>query len=49
MRKVGKNWASAKKQAQVIVNYRDRNLKGNFKSLDDIEKCFVISAENSMK
>nr|MBP8060497.1 hypothetical protein [Cloacibacterium sp.] len=37
--------------ALVIVNYRDRNLKGNFKSLDDIEKCFVISAEkfNEMK
>ena len=33
------------KQAQVIINYRDRNLKGSFKSLDDIERCFVISAE----
>ena len=41
----------SEKQALVIVNYRDRNLKGNFKSLDDIEKCFVISAEkfNEMK
>ncbi len=35
----------SEKQAQVIINYRDRNLKGNFKSLEDIQKCFVISAE----
>ncbi|EJL75288.1 hypothetical protein PMI13_00547 [Chryseobacterium populi] len=32
-------------QAKVIVNYRDRNLKGSFRSLSDLEKCFVISAE----
>lgn len=35
----------SEKQAQVIVNYRDRNLKGSFKSLEDIQKCFVISEE----
>ena len=35
----------SEKQAQVIVNYRDKSLKGSFKSLEDIEKCFVISAE----
>lgn len=35
----------SEKQAHVIVNYRDKNLKGSFKSLEDIEKCFVISAE----
>ena len=35
----------SEKQAQVIVNYRDKNLKGSFKSMEDIEKCFVISAE----
>ncbi|MGZ5264610.1 MAG: hypothetical protein ACXWBY_04645 [Kaistella sp.] len=35
----------SEKQAQVIINYRDRNLKGSFKSLDDIERCFVISEE----
>lgn len=35
----------SEKQAQVIINYRDRNLKGSFKSLDDISRCFVISAE----
>ena len=32
-------------QAKVIINYRDRNLKGSFKSLEDVQKCFVISAE----
>lgn len=35
----------SQKQAQVIINYRDRNLKGSFKSLEDIQKCFVISPE----
>ena len=33
------------KQAQTIVNYRDRNLKGSFKNVEDIQKCFVISPE----
>lgn len=33
------------RQAQVIINYRDRNLKGSFKNLEDIERCFVISPE----
>lgn len=33
------------KQANTIVNYRDRNLHGSFKNLEDIQKCFVISAE----
>lgn len=40
-----KNLGFSEKQAQVIVNYRDKNLKGSFKSLEDIQKCFVISAE----
>lgn len=35
----------SEKQANVIANYRDRNLKGAFKSLEDIQKCFVISEE----
>lgn len=39
------NLGFSEKQAQVIVNYRDRNLKGSFKSLEDIQKCFVISAD----
>lgn len=33
------------KQAQIIINYRDKNLKGQFKSLEDIASCFVISSE----
>ena len=33
------------KQANVIVNYRDKNLKGSFRNIEDIEKCFVISPE----
>lgn len=39
------------KQAQTIVNYRDRNLRGSFKTLEDIKACFVISEEkyNEMK
>ncbi|MCP1301742.1 helix-hairpin-helix domain-containing protein [Chryseobacterium sp. S0630] len=35
----------SEKQAAAIINYRDRNLRGSFKSLDDLQKCFVISAE----
>ncbi|WP_341483000.1 helix-hairpin-helix domain-containing protein [Chryseobacterium pyrolae] len=35
----------SEKQANTIVNYRDRNLRGSFKSLEDIKKCFVISPE----
>lgn len=35
----------SEKQAQVIVNYRERQLKGSFKSLEDIKRCFVISPE----
>jgi DNA uptake protein ComE-like DNA-binding protein len=35
----------SEKQAQVIVNYRERNLRGQFRNLDDIKSCFVISEE----
>lgn len=35
----------SEKQAVVIVNYRDKNLKGSFRSIDDIKKCFVISED----
>lgn len=35
----------SEKQANTIINYRDRNLRGSFKSLEDIKKCFVISPE----
>jgi DNA uptake protein ComE-like DNA-binding protein len=39
----------SEKQANVIVNYRDKNLKGSFRSLEDIQNCFVISEENLEK
>lgn len=35
----------SEKQAHTIINYRDRNLRGSFKNLDDLQKCFVISPE----
>ncbi|MGH1516137.1 hypothetical protein [Chryseobacterium sp. JK1] len=35
----------SEKQANTIINYRDRNLKGSFKNLEELEKCFVISSE----
>lgn len=35
----------SEKQANTIVNYRERNLKGSFKSPEDLQKCFVISSE----
>ncbi|TZF95120.1 helix-hairpin-helix domain-containing protein [Chryseobacterium panacisoli] len=35
----------SEKQAVTIINYKDRNLRGSFKSLEDLQKCFVISAE----
>jgi DNA uptake protein ComE-like DNA-binding protein len=33
------------KQTTSILNYRDKILKGSFKNLEDIKKCFVISEE----
>lgn len=35
----------SEKQAQVILNYKERNLKGKFRNLEQIEQCFVISSE----
>jgi len=35
----------SEKQVQSIINYRDRILKGSFKSPEDLQKCFMISAE----
>lgn len=35
----------SEKQAMIIVNYRDRNLRGSFKSPEELQKCFVISTE----
>jgi DNA uptake protein ComE-like DNA-binding protein len=40
-----KAFGFSEKQATTIVNYRDKNLQGSFKSLEDLQKCFVISAE----
>lgn len=40
-----KSLGFSERQAQVILNYRDRNLKGSFKNLEDIARCFVISPE----
>jgi DNA uptake protein ComE-like DNA-binding protein len=40
-----KAFGFSEKQAQTIINYRDRILKGSFKSVEDLQKCFVISPE----
>lgn len=37
------NLGFSEKQAAVIMNYKNKNLKGSFKTLEDIQKCFVIS------
>lgn len=39
----------SKKQAQVIINYKNKILKGSFKSLDDLKNCHVISEEKLSK
>lgn len=39
----------SEKQAQVILNYKERNLKGSFKTLEDIQRCFVISEEKFLE
>lgn len=33
----------SEKQTQVILNYKERILKGSFKTTDDLKNCFVIS------
>lgn len=40
-----RNLGFSEKQAHVILNYKNKNLKGSFKSLEEISKCFVISEE----
>ncbi|SFN27344.1 Helix-hairpin-helix motif-containing protein [Chryseobacterium oleae] len=40
-----KDLGFSERQAQTIVNYRDKNLRGSFKTLEDLQKCFVISSE----
>ena len=44
-----KNLGFSEKQAQVILNYKERNLRGSFKNLEDIQKCFVISADKFLE
>lgn len=42
------NWMKlgfSEKQAQNILNYKERNLRGSFKTLEDIARCYMISAE----
>lgn len=33
------------KQVQNILNYKERFLKGSFKTLDDVSRCYMISPE----
>lgn len=40
-----KNLGFSEKQANVILNYKNRNLKGSFQNLGEIKSCFVISAD----
>ncbi|MNK34478.1 Helix-hairpin-helix motif protein [compost metagenome] len=35
----------SEKQATSILNYRDKILRGSFKSLEDIQRCYMISTE----
>lgn len=35
----------SEKQAQAIINYRDKKLGGRFSSLGDLKNCFVISEQ----
>lgn len=35
----------SEKQAQNILNYKERNLNGSFKNFDDISRCYMISPE----
>jgi len=35
----------SERQAQTLINYRDRNLRGSFKTAEDLQRCFVVSQE----
>ncbi|WP_100077170.1 helix-hairpin-helix domain-containing protein [Chryseobacterium camelliae] len=35
----------SEKQAQTIISYRDKVLKGQFRTVEDLKKCFVVSPE----
>lgn len=38
-----KNLEFSENQAKVILNYKEKILKGYFKTIDDVKNCFVIS------
>ena len=40
-----KNLGFSEKQVQGILNYKEKILKGSFKTLTDLERCHMISAE----
>ncbi len=40
-----KDLGFSEKQANVILNYKTKNLRGSFHTLDEIKSCFVISEE----
>lgn len=35
----------SEKQARTLINYRDRNMGGSFKTAEDLRRCFVVSPE----
>lgn len=35
----------SEKQAQTIISYRNKVLKGQFRTVEDLKKCFVVSPE----
>jgi DNA uptake protein ComE-like DNA-binding protein len=40
-----KNFGFSEKQVQGILNYKEKILKGSFKTPADLEKCYMISTE----
>lgn len=40
-----KDLGFSEKQVQGILNYKEKILKGSFKTLADLERCYMISAE----
>ena len=38
-----RNLGFSEKQADVIINYKNKKLQGRFRSLEEIQACFVIS------
>jgi len=40
-----KSLGFSEKQVQGILNYKEKILKGSFKTLADLEKCYMISTE----